>query len=187
MQGNVAHTVHCNPWLLKYPLQSTAWQVLLSRTKRRQFGIWGKMLRVVKNCFCLMSNRPSSSPPQLKSQGRKANTEWGYCVTAQFIWAAFSYSLTSTYINQTVKAKQTPLFPPPHQETNEANDRFRTTKVTQEMHPTMDNSSMDPHTMMEPSYCHGATETPNTHFWSPSFVWKFPHCNVARFSTPSDA
>lgn len=134
-----------------------------------------------------MSHRPSSPPPQLKSQGRKANTEWGYCVTAQFARAAFSYSLTSTHINQTIKERQTPLFPPPHQETNEANDRFRTTKITQEMHPTTENSSMALYSVMDPGYCHGATKTPNTHSWSQSFIWKFPYCNVARSSAASNA
>lgn len=179
--------MHCNPQLSQFLLQRTAQQVQLSRTKGRQLGIWGEMLGAVKNCFCLMSNKPSSSPPQLKSQGRKANTEQGYCVTAQFACDAFSYSLTSTHINQTIKERQTPLFPPPYQETNEANDRFRTIKITQEMHPTTDNSSMAPHSVMDPGYCHGATEIPNTHSWSQSFIWKFPYCNVARSSTASDA
>lgn len=45
---------------------------------------------------------------------------------------------------------------------------------------------MAPHSRMEPYYCHEATETPNTHFWSQSFTWKFPYCNIARSSTPSD-
>lgn len=133
-----------------------------------------------------MSNRPSASPPQLKSQGRKANTEWGYCVTAQFTPAAFSYSLTSTHTNRTKKERQTLLFPPPHQETSEANDRFRTTRNTQEMHHTIDNSSRAPHSMMDAYYCHGATEIPNTHFWSQSYIWKLPYCNAARSSIPSD-
>lgn len=51
----------------------------------------------------------------------------------------------------------------------------------------MDNSSMGPHSMMDPYYCHGVTETSNTHFWSQSqsLIWKFPYCNIARSSTPS--
>lgn len=145
----------------------------LLRTNRRQLGIWGKMLRVVKNCFCLMSNRPSSSPPKLKSQGRKANTEWGYCVTTQFPCAAFSYSLTSTHINQITKETQTQLFLPPHRGKNEANDRWRTTTIAQETHHTMDNCSMAPHSMMDPYYCHGATETPNT-LLEPKFGLEIP-------------
>lgn len=85
------------------------YRVLHDRCYFQGLGIWGKMLGVVKNCFCLISNWPSSSPPQLKSQGKKANTEWGYCVTVQFTCAAFSYSLTSTHINQS--GKELPGFP----------------------------------------------------------------------------